>query len=438
VKASTQFTRFILVLLVAATLGVGGCRREQPAPTATPAASIPTPPQVTVSFGMLPYGDHTYAIIGVKKGWFHEVGIDLQYRAIKVEDAVPFVYNGSLDVASCSPGLIAPASETNPGVVNFVFGDIFQGFAIMAQPNKGYKSVQDFIKTGLSPEEAVRAAAAQIRGKVFAYPAEAAIKPFVALALQKGGLTRRDFKARVLDDPLTITWMRDKRAEFQVGGVPSHLVLAREGFKPILTSSDLAAAARPSPDSEELASIFTDGWGCKRDYYNKNKPTILRLASVNFRIVKFINDSPDEALAIHMPYLSQVTGQKLSPEEGRVFYTSLDPFYTFEAQRPWYHDPQSPYYYKHLNGAIINSFVKQGGVFTKAPPQVTDVLIADEIYFELERLKSECDKLFGQIEKAGGSGSDGMRQARAYYDAYDYYDAEAVARALVASLPKTP
>jgi hypothetical protein len=50
--------------------------------------------------------------------------------------------------------------------------------------------------------------------------------------------------------------MRNGQADFQVGGVPSRIVLEREGFKPIIMSNDLASAAKPSADSEELATIL--------------------------------------------------------------------------------------------------------------------------------------------------------------------------------------
>ena len=285
------------------------------------------PTSVTVRFGMLPYGDHTYAIIGAKQGWFNEVGIDLEYRPIKIEEAVPFLLNSSLDTASCPPGVIIAAYATNPGAVSYVFGDMFQGYAIMAQPGGGYKSVSEFMQGGLSRAAAVRATVRQMSGKVFAYPPEAGVKPFVDLSLAAGELTQRDFKPLVIDDPLTVTAMRNHQADFQVGGVPSHIVLEKDGFKPLLTSNDIASAAKPSPDSPELSSIFPDGWACTRKYYEQHKETVLRMASVNFRITRFIDDHPDQAIALHMPYLAQVTGQGFSTADGQVMYKSLDPFF---------------------------------------------------------------------------------------------------------------
>jgi ABC-type nitrate/sulfonate/bicarbonate transport system substrate-binding protein len=388
---------------------------------------------------MLPYGDHSYAIIGAKQGWFDQVGIKLDYRPVKIEDLVPFLRNGSLDAGSVPPGIIIAAYENGSSVVSFVFGDIFQGYAIMAQSGKGYKSVQEFVKDGLSINDAIAATVRQMRGKVFAYPAEAAIKPFVDLALRKGNLSRGDIKALVLDDPLTVNAMRNHQAEFEVGGAPSHLVLEREGFTPILSSGDLASAAKASPQSDELSSVFTDGWACTREYYTQHRDTVLRLASVNFRITKFISDHPDQALAIHMPYLSEITGQSFTAEEGKVIYKSLDPFYTFEAQNDWYHNPQSVYYYKNLDGAAINSFIKQG-IFKQQPPTVADVIVADEVYKKLEDLKAQTDALFSQIDVAKGGSQTEMSkmisEAHAFYDAYDYLDASRTAASVLDGLQK--
>jgi ABC-type nitrate/sulfonate/bicarbonate transport system substrate-binding protein len=285
------------------------------------------------------------------------------------------------------------------------------------------------MESGLSADAAIQAAVKQMTGKVFAYPAEASVKPFIDLAIHKGGLARSAFKSLVLDDPLTVNAMRNKQADFQVGGVPSRLTLQREGFKPIVNAADLAMTAKASPDSDELASIFTDGWACSKEYYQRNRDTVLRLSSVNFRITKFMNDHMDEALAIHMPYLSQVTGQTFSAAEGAIFYKSLDPFFTFEAQQPWYHDPTSVNYYKNMNGATINSFVKQG-IYKQKPPTVDDISVAADVYQTLEKLRDSAAQKFSQLNAVNG-GDDRkncVKQAKGYFDAYNYLDADKTAQ----------
>lgn len=388
----------------------------------------------TVKFGMLPYGDHTQAIIGIQKGWFQEVGVKLEPEVIKIENVVPFLKNGTLDVCSSPAGLLYPAYESAPGLGVFVFADIFQGYAIVAQPNQGMKSYDEFLAGGLSREDAFKAAASQLKGKVFAYPSETAIKPFIDTVLEKGGIGRNEFTSLIQDDALNINAMREKRADFQVGGAPSRVVLQREGFKPIITALDIARNAQPSRQSVELASVFPDGWAVTKETFDTRRDLLLRLASVSFRINDLIVNHPDEALAIHMPYLSKVTGEAFSDRDGTIIYQHLDPFYTFQQQRVWFHEPKDPFYYKHINGANLQSFIDKG-VYKGSPPDIEDFIYADDIYFELERLKEDANRLFGRIDSGGLADDEAKRalykKAKYNFDIYNYLDAVRLAQQVV-------
>jgi NitT/TauT family transport system substrate-binding protein len=414
----------------------GGCGKPG-APAASEADGSDAIPVKTAKFANLPYADHTYSSIGVAKGWFKEVGIDLQADTIKIEDAVPSLESGAYDAVSVPPGVLFSAYDTAQDLCTFVFGDLFQGFAIMAQPGRGYKTYTDLRSAGLSHVDAIRTVIGQMKGRTFAYPTENAIKPFIDLALRQGGLTRHDVKSLVLDDPLAVNAMRNKQADFQVGGVPSRIALQKEGFVPILSSLDLAKAAKPSPDSKELASILQNGWAMKKERYRNDQPFALRLASVSFRIMKYMMTNRDDAVSIHMAYLSKVTGQKFTEEDGRIIYDYLDPFVTFEDQKPWFHDPANPLYYLNVNGANLNSFITDK-IYKKTPPTVDDVIFADDTYRELERLKSASDALFDKLGNQS-SGSIGRRVAVAkrFYDAYDYYDAERLASAALRDVTGT-
>jgi ABC-type nitrate/sulfonate/bicarbonate transport system substrate-binding protein len=428
-------------LLAGAAISLTACGSADRVPTTPSHSSTAKSEQLEkVRFGMLPYGDHTYAVIGAKKGWFKDVGIDFDYQTVKIEDVIPYLKNGTLDAASLPPGSLFSSYDNAPEMVSFTFGDLFQGYTIMAQPDKSYQSCEDLAKKGMNPGARVKSVMSQLRGKIFAYPAETAIKPFIELALAKGGLKHADIKPLVLDDPLTVNAMRNKQADFQVGGAPSRVILQREGFKPILSSNDIASTAKASPDSPELASVLEDGWVTTKDYYKRHHDTILRLASVNFRILRFINEHPDEALAIHMPYLSQVTGQKFSDADGRIIYSQLDPFFTFEAQSDWFNNPKSLYFYRNVNGSILNSFIAQG-IYKKVTPKVEDVVWCQYVYKELEDLKKEAATYMKQITperlKTIPGGEAKFQKAQAYFANYDYLDAKRFSEELVGQVGST-
>ena len=109
----------------------------------------------------------------------------------------------------------------------------------------------------------------------------------------------------------------------------------------------------------------------------------------------------------------------------------LIPFFTFEAQNGWYHDLNSTYYYANILGAVINSFKSQG-VYKQAAPTVADISVASDVYTDLENLKSQTDKILGELGKADDLPSQArllVRQANSFYAAYDYLDAERGAEA---------
>jgi len=420
-------TFFIFVTILVIMIGVFAWRSND-TPSATSATTNKAELSV-VTFGMLPYGDHTYAIIGAKQNWFREVGIDLDYRSIKVEEIVPLLKNRNLDVVSTPPGILFSAFDSAPDLVSFVFGDVFQGYAILSQPDLALSSYAEFRAAGAAPEDAIKQVVSQMRNKTFAFPSEAAIKPFIDLVLEKGGLQRSDINALVLDDPLTVNAMRNGQADFQVGGVPSRLVLEREGFKVLLSSIDFARMAEPSADSKELASILQNGWATTRKFYQERHDDVLRLASVNYRIIQEINDNPESALAIHMPYLSEVTGQQFTAADGKVIYDSLNPFITFEEQREWFHNTESPLYYAYVNGAILNTFISQG-IYKGNPPSVEDVIFADDIYLELEKLKQEAANALQEIERKGGQALETgkYKEAKYHFQIFNYLDAARLAK----------
>ena len=280
---------------------------------ASAAATASEVPQVSVRFAHFPYFDHTQSIIGLEKGWFAEAGISFDPEphgiVVQASEAAAVLASGRVDVMSASAQLFLPAAKTLPPNKVFFYADIFQGYAIMAQRDGGSKSFQEFLADGMSPDDAFLATMGQMKGMRFAFPTEAAIKGFIDLAITKGGMTLADVDAvGAPDDSANVALMEAGRADFQVGGVPSRMTLQIAGFKPILTSGDLAAYAGPSADSIELRAVFHDGWVATDEWIEANYDTVLRLAGVGFRINQYINDHPDMAAAIHTPFLNSVAG----------------------------------------------------------------------------------------------------------------------------------
>lgn len=427
--------RQTLPLLALAASGAGLLRA--PAAKAQETAT-PEIPQVTVTFGHEPYFDHTQAIIAIEQGWFSDVGITLapdnQGIVVGGDEALAVFASGRVNVLSGSAQLLMPAADRLPPFKMFFFADIFQGYAILAQPDGNSLSFSEFIAQGMEPDAAFQAAVGQMTGKIFAYPPEAAIKGFIDLSLAKGGITLSDMETNVAEDSANVALMQGGRADFQVGGVPSRLTLESAGFKPILTSADLAQYAQPSAESVELRAVFHDGWLATDEWLAANHDTALRLASVGFRVNAFINDSPAEAMAIHTPFLNSVAGTNFDNSIATVAYESLHPFLSFDDQQAWHADPDSPLNGEYVIGSAIKLYEEQG-VFQPDQHSWSDFSIAHQIYQELVDYRDRATAIIAELDAAGAEGAtaDLLAEAKRNFEIFNYLDAFRFAEAAQAA-----
>lgn len=408
---------------------------------------IPTIPRVTVRFAHAAFLDQCEAIIGIRKGWFDEAGIDLVPKpngmVLPSAERAANLIAGSVDVVATGVYNLLPAMGKARNLRIFLQKDLFRGYRIMAQPNKGYKSFEEFVKEGLPADEAFKRTVAQLKGKTITYLSEPSREQFAEMIYRRGGLSKADIdsiKTINVDDNQTIALMVSGRADFQTSGAPAMVELTRRGFKPILTAFDLAKTARPSADSEEQLAIQKVGWGTTAEFYEKNHDTILRMSSVGFRVVKFIKERPEEALPIHVPFLNSIAGSQMTPEFGKWLYDIVHPYYSFEEQEEWYSNSQSVVYYTYEVGAQIKA-AERRGIFRPGEIDVKTIMVADDVYRELKDLKAKAGSLIaetkGRITKAREARKDMSRaqelltKAEGFFANYNYLDAQRFAQAAV-------
>lgn len=377
-------------------------------------------PQVSLNFALQPYPDHTDAIVAMEKGWFEDVGIDLNTSVVDAEQVSSVLVAGTVDVASSGPALLMPSMKQQE-FQTFVFGNLFRGYAIMAQPDEGYKTFQDFISEGMSNEEAIKETIGQMKGKVFTYPAEAAIKPFIDLVFEKADMDLTEVISDVQQDSNGVTLMLSKRADFKVGGVPSRLTLEAEGMIPIISSADIVKSAEPSGDSIEIRSIQHVGWSTTKEWQDENHDTILRLASVRFRLNEFYKDNPEEAAEIHIPYLNKEAGINFTIDEGLILYESQIPTYTFDEQDSWFNNELDPLYWEYEIQSNMNAYEEQG-VFEEGEFDPHDLVSAESIYSELVELKKKTEENLSQLNDAEGEVLNLKELAQEHYDIFNFLD----------------
>jgi len=419
-----------------------------PTPAWAQEPPVPTIPKVSVRYAHAAFMDQSEAIIGMRKGWFEEVGVDILPKptgmVLPSAERAANLIAGTVDVVATGVYNILPAMGKARNLRVFLQKDIYVGYRIMAQSDRGYKSSDEFVKEGVSPEEAFRRAAAQLKGKTIAFLSEPSRHQFMEMIYARGGFSKADIdsvKTINVDDNQTIGLMISGRADFQLGGAPAMLELTKRGFKPVLTAVEMTRTARPSPESSELLAILKVGWATTAEFYEKNHEALLRMSSVAFRIAKFIKEQPEESLSIHVPFLNSITGMQFTTETGRWLYDNIHAYYTFEEQEDWYGNPKSTNYYTYEVGARIKD-AERKGIFKPGEMDVETIMVADDVYRELKDLRAKATPLIAdakqRISRGRQAGKDLARaqdllgRAEYFMTTYNYLDAHRFAQAAVA------
>ncbi len=430
---------------VAAVVLAGVCGQEYAWAQEPP---VPAVPRVSVRHALAAFLDHTDAIIAIRKGWFDEVGIEIvpkpYGRVLPSGERAANLIAGTVDTVSSGVYNLMPAMGKARNLRIFVEKDLSVGYRIMAQPDGGYKSVSEFVKEGVPQTEAFKRTVAQFKGKTITYLSEPSREQFIELVYRRGGLNKAEIdsiKTINVDDSQTVALMVSGRADFQFSGAPGMAELMKRGFKPILSAYELVRMARPSADSEELLTILRVGWATTAEFYERNRDTVLRMASVVYRIARFSKEQQEEAVAINVPFLNSVAGSQMTLDYGKWAYNEFHPFYTFEDQEDWYENPQSVFYYKYEVSARIKD-AERKGILKPGDIDVETILLAADVYRELKGLKVKTQPLIndakGRIDQARKSGKDVTRaqelltKAEHFFGNYNFLDAYRFTQAALA------
>ena len=115
-----------------------------------PRSRAPTFREVTVKFGMRPYADNTFYVIGIEKGWFNDVGITIEpapYGLKTTENQwVSILLNQQVDINTATCSIMLPSYKTTDQLKCTGFAVTFFGSVMLANPKLGLKTVRDYAK----------------------------------------------------------------------------------------------------------------------------------------------------------------------------------------------------------------------------------------------------------------------------------------------------
>jgi ABC-type nitrate/sulfonate/bicarbonate transport system substrate-binding protein len=409
-------------------------------PKVSPSAGTDIP-QITVRMGMRPVANDVIYIVGIKQGWFKDVGITIAPppygNKSTFNNAVPLLVNHQLDVEGLDP---IPTISTLGNVKNIRFialSDIFLGYQILAAPDTHAKTVTDFMKQGLSFDDAMKRTLEQLKGQKFTIPPIISDRGFLDAAFGAAGMNMlKDTKVVVTPDANALNLVSNGQVKYATfDGAPFTAQLLGAGWIPLVTPLDLSNNLPPGVDSPAQLLVEPPGIASSAEWTSKNGETVLRFVSVMFRIIHEINADPPGQLRHELDFLNAFAGTSLTLKELQSNITKLDPLIPFESQAPYFEDPKSSLYYKNWFQANVNYNVKKGVLQKGSTYNPDDLIWAGTIYQQLKGLKAQSDQLMSQLKgtKLAADKQQLVDRAKKFYTWYDFLDSYRYLKAAVGS-----
>lgn len=388
-------------------------------------------PEVNIRFGMSAFADHNIYSIGIQNGWFDEVGITLGPGQFGVRSlspqVIPRLVSGEVDIHTWYGPLQIEIMARVPHVKLFTFSDTYVGTYMLAAPNSGIRSVSQLVKEGVPFDTAITQVMAEMKGKRVGIDNTGSHRIFLDAIFELGGTTFKDVELSVLEDARLVYLARGGNLDYvSPAGAVQNVVLIQDGWYPAVSVEDLIQGL-PAGDYRGVGSIGHTGLSTTDDYYRNNFDTVLRMASVMFRVIDSINEDikngTDHALKLEVPVIEAAAGAELGVDGLRTIFQVLDPLKSFEDQSEYWLEQDNPFHYWNVYMPQIKA-AQGGGLLSKDKEFIPDdAFTAPHVYRTLLRYRRWYEQLVPKAKDLGGDKAKLAQQAAAYYENRDYLDA---------------
>jgi hypothetical protein len=422
-KTLSRCKRLASGALMAGALATGAAAESRFTPAAPePGTDIPT---ATIKFGMRPYADNTFYVIGVKKGWFKEVGLEFDPPpyGLKANDSnvTTLLLNGQLDIISEFCPLMLPTYKDSDKLKCIAFTDNFLANAILANPALKLKTFKDYIGEGKSYEEALKLALAPMKGKTLVGAPELSDRPFEEYVNKTSGA---DFKLQVLEDSKSLVLAKSGREDFvNPEGAPIVYTLRQAGWTNLVDIGDLIKNGPGGVDSPLEPLIGIVGIGANSDYVNAHQNTVLRFLSVVWRILA-ATKTDTSLYDLQAPFLNSMAGTNLDGKGLADSVAVLHPFSTFDDDKQYFEDKKSTTYYVNIYNAMIKNY-EEHGILPAGKATADDFVWGGPIWKQMVDYRAKTDDLMKKLDGKKALAD----KAKTFYADFDFLDAYRLALA---------
>jgi ABC-type nitrate/sulfonate/bicarbonate transport system substrate-binding protein len=403
------------------------------------AATIPAIPQTTVRLGAMPFTNHAWCVLIGRKGFAADVGITFEPREPRIlleQHTMPQLHNGEIDVTTAYAGLITGALDKLPNIKPIHVYSFWAGNAILAAPDSGIKTIDDFIAEGLPWDEASHATMMQLKGKQIAVPPNPSTYPWMNLAYSFAGLNMNDSDVVRIEDPKAVQLGLAGRVPLAApgGAVQIYQLQFQAGWKVVMSTNQMIKHV-PTGTATAVNNVLNyDLFISTQKFIDENRDTVLRLSGAIYRTLDYMfGPTQNEALATYAPFINAHAGSDLDVDAIKYIFDVVDPFYGWDDQAAIWTDPTFNMNYKNIYKYQLAEYIKNGTIADR-DYDLDDFFQAKNIWEEMKELRAKTERL---MAKANGQSLSDARQkiadmAKTHYDGYNYLDASRFMEAALA------
>ena len=266
-----------------------------------------------IRFSVAPFQDTLIPIIGEKKGWYKEAGLDVEIKLLPWYNTQEALAAGTIDVGMGNISSVIGAHHNSPNNVYAYGFDIFDnGFAIMVRPNSGMKTFNELKKQHRTPELAAQAAIRQLRGKFVITTSRTDMEQVVSYAVRHSGMEMyKDVKIIDLEPDEGLAAFLSGKGDAYLGGIPQRTRALKEG--------NVELVSGPSLGPSEINGLVTT-----KAFAENHPDELLKLLNVMFRIINYTNTNIEDSGAIIVSELNKNTAANFTIEDFKKYWNNYE------------------------------------------------------------------------------------------------------------------
>jgi hypothetical protein len=126
------------------------------------------------------------------------------------------------------------------------------------------------------------------------------------------------------------------------------------------------------------------------DYLDENKDTIMKLAAIHYRAIRYMHEQPDKILPAMVDFLNKASAGNLTVDDAKNLIANFEDFATLERSKDTVYNPNSPNYWK----ISVDYYIKQNektGNLAPGSVKAEDFVIQEQLFNELLQDKKLVD-----------------------------------------------